>query len=446
MVMSQNGIKQDILECIGNTPLVRLNRVGLGLHCTLVGKCEFLNPGGSVKDRPARQMLQKYRQANGPAHEHDGKLVAPSSGNMAIGLGLGCVVHGYPLHIMMPDKMSSEKVSVLRALGATVQLTPEECSHDDPRGYIALAYDLQQRGQAVVMDQYYDAANPECHHQTGQEILRDCPQVSAVVAGAGSGGTITGIATVMPACVKVIGVDPVGSVLADPEHLKPGPYAVEGIGYDFVPKNLDRTRVHAWERVTDRDAFGMARRLIREEGLLVGGSSGAAVAGALQAIARDPLLNQSGKYIVIILPDSIRNYLGKFVSDDWMLLKFGGEQLIRHHAADERLANMVKGPLRVVQRSPDLLEKVGEAPIFPIVVTSLLGDNSIVGLIHPINLLRARTSPDGSVGLEKNFAVVDFDSVSMDDIQRLAATGHSILLKKHNVYYALDIEMMMSSL
>lgn len=218
----------------------------------------------------------------------------------------------------MPEKMSREKQVVLEALGATIYRTPTEVASDDPASHISLAKRLAQEiPHSHILDQYNNPSNPEAHyHTTAQEILDDMgEQLAMVVAGVGTGGTITGVAKrlkeVKPS-IQIIGVDPYGSILGGGAEVKP--YAVEGIGYDFFPKVLDNTLIDRYVKIHDKEAFLMARRLVREEGLLVGGSSGAAVWAALQVIGE----LKSGQRAVVILPDSIRNYLSKFVDDGWM--------------------------------------------------------------------------------------------------------------------------------
>ncbi|MCB9229247.1 MAG: cystathionine beta-synthase [Deltaproteobacteria bacterium] len=309
-------ILESILGAIGKTPLIPLTRIGARLDCNLYAKCEFLNPGGSVKDRIAIRMIEEAERT-GKIKPGD-TLIEPTSGNTGIGLALAGAVKGYDVIITMPEKMSREKQVILESLGARIIRTPTEAAWDAPESHISVAKKLQkQLPNAHILDQYANPANPDAHYYgTAQEILDDLDHnVHMVVMGAGTGGTISGVARrikeACPDCL-IIGADPVGSVLADDGDV--GTYKVEGIGYDFVPEVLDRKLVDRWVKTQDRQSFLLARELIRDEGLLCGGSSGAALFAALHE-AKSLRKNEN---CVVLLPDGIRNYLSKFVDDKWM--------------------------------------------------------------------------------------------------------------------------------
>lgn len=308
-------IINNILDAVGNTPIVRLNHVGRELDCELYAKCEYFNAGGSVKDRIGLNMIEKAEKM-GLIKPGD-TLIEPTSGNTGIGMALTAAVKGYQMIITMPEKMSHEKSVVLEALGAKVVRTPTEAAWDDPNSHIGIAKKLNSEiPNSHILDQYENPANPDAHYEnTAKEIINDLPTVDMIVAGVGTGGTISGIAKRMKEHnpnIQIVGVDPHGSILGGGNDIYP--YQVEGIGYDFFPDVLNNNLIDQYIKSGDKDSFLMARRLIKEEGLLCGGSSGTAVWAATQAAKN---LSKDKKCLVI-LPDSIRNYLTKFVDDKWM--------------------------------------------------------------------------------------------------------------------------------
>jgi cystathionine beta-synthase len=309
-------LHENILQAIGKTPMVRLHRVGADLACEMYAKCEFLNPGGSLKDRIGYRMVADAEKA-GRIQPGD-VLIEPTSGNTGIGIALAGAVRGYRVIITLPEKMSREKQVVLEALGAEIVRTPTEAAWDSPESHIGVAKRLQgEIPKAHILDQYSNRSNPDVHYEeTAQEILDDMDgRVDMVVIGAGTGGTITGVGRrIKEVCpdALIVGADPVGSILAGDEGVST--YEVEGIGYDFVPDVLERSAVDRWVKTEDGPSFRLARRLIREEGLLVGGSSGSAMFAALKCA---PEL-KAGQRCVVLLPDGVRNYLTKFLDDRWM--------------------------------------------------------------------------------------------------------------------------------
>lgn len=315
-----------VLQQIGNTPLVRLNKIpqSLGIEATVYAKLEYFNAGGSVKDRIALRMIEEA-ELKGRIKPGD-TLIEPTSGNTGIGLALVAAVKGYKTIITLPEKMSPEKVAVLRALNATIIRTPTQAAFDSPESHIGVARRLQKEiPNAHILDQYGNLDNPLAHEfGTAEEVWTQTEgRIKAIVAGAGTGGTITGLARGLRKHnkdIKIVAADPYGSILALPQSLNlthPNEsYKVEGIGYDFVPDVLDQHTVDQWYKTDDREAFAYARRLIAEEGLLVGGSSGSAIAAMVNCV-KDLGLKKND-VVVVILPDSIRSYLSKFVDDDWL--------------------------------------------------------------------------------------------------------------------------------
>jgi len=309
-------ILDNILQAIGKTPIVKLNSVGKELDCEIFGKCEYFNAGGSVKDRIGLNMIEKAE--NKGIIKPGDTLIEPTSGNTGIGMALVAAVKGYKMIITMPEKMSKEKEVVLKALGAEIVRTPTEAAWDSPESHIGIAKKLNMEiPNSHILDQYANPSNPDAHYEfTAQEIIDDFDEsLKMVVAGVGTGGTITGISKRLKEHfpkIKIIGVDPHGSILGGGDEVYP--YHVEGIGYDFFPDVLDNNIIDEYIKIPDKESFQMARRLIKEEGLLVGGSSGGAVWAALQ---KAQSLSEGEKCLVII-PDSIRNYLSKFVDENWM--------------------------------------------------------------------------------------------------------------------------------
>jgi cystathionine beta-synthase len=313
---AQMQVYSSILEIVGNTPVVRLERLGRGLAPTIMAKLEYMNPGGSVKDRIALAMVERA-EAEGRLRP-GGTIIEPTSGNTGVGLAIVAALKGYRCVFVMPDKVSQEKIALLRGYGAEVVVTPTAVPPDSPESYYSVASRLTDEIHGAFQpNQYANQANPEAHYRTtGPEIWEQTGgAVDVLVAGVGTGGTISGTGRYLKErkpSVQVVGADPEGSIYSQPDDVHP--YLVEGVGEDFYPSTLDRSVVDRFVAVPDRDSFLMTRRLATEEGLLTGGSGGLAVYAAIQ-VAREL---GGDATIVVLLPDSGRGYLSKVFNDDWM--------------------------------------------------------------------------------------------------------------------------------
>jgi cystathionine beta-synthase len=314
----QTGMKYytDALEAIGNTPLIKLNKVTDGAECLVLAKVEYMNPGGSVKDRPAVAMLDAAESEG--LIKPGGTIVEPTSGNTGSGLAMAAAIRGYRCILVMPDKMAKEKVDLLRAYGAEVVLTPTNVPNDSPESYYGVANRLASEiPGAFQPNQFHNHHNPEAHfHSTGPEIWEQTGgRITHFVAGIGTGGTISGTARYLKEQnpkIHVVGADPEGSIYSGDT---PKSYAVEGIGMSYLPETVDLKVIDEMVRVSDRESFLMARRITREEGLLVGGSSGTAAVAAMKlakTLPRDAVL-------VVLFPDSGRGYMSKIFNDEWMI-------------------------------------------------------------------------------------------------------------------------------
>ena len=304
-----------LIELVGNTPLVRMHRFSAGVAPTLLAKVEYVNPGGSVKDRIGLAMVEAAEKSG--ELRPGGTIVEPTSGNTGAGLAIVAAQRGYRCVFVMPDKMSQEKIDLLRAFGAEVIVCPTAVEPDDPRSYYRTADRLvEEIPGAYQPNQYFNRSNPEAHYRsTGPELWAQTDgEIDVFVAGVGTGGTISGTGRYLKEQnpeVVIVGADPEGSLYSGDEvH----PYLVEGVGEDFMPDTYDASVVDRFVRVSDRDSFLTARRLTREEGILVGGSGGLAAWAALQIAAEYP----PDANIVVLLPDSGRGYLSKIFNDKWM--------------------------------------------------------------------------------------------------------------------------------
>ena len=313
------------METIGWTPLIRLNAVTRGIRTPVYAKAEFFNPGGSVKDRIGLPIIERAEREG--KLKPGGTIVEGTSGNTGVGLAIAAALRGYKCIFTMPDKMSQEKVRLLKAFGAEVIITPTAVPPDHPDSYVVMAKRIAgETPNAILADQFYNEANPEAHYATtGPELWEQSEgRITHFVAAAGTGGTLSGVGRYLKEKnpqIRIIAGDPVGSILA--EHWRSHgkakvegvPYKVEGIGQDKIPGTLDMDVIDDYQTVTDKDSFSMARRLTREEGLFSGGSSGLIATVALK-VARE--VNDANAFVVTILCDTGERYLSKVYSDEWM--------------------------------------------------------------------------------------------------------------------------------
>ena len=321
-----HGAYADVTQAIGRTPMVRLNKVAAHIRSSIYVKCEYLNPGGSMKDRIALNIIRDAEQKGrlGPG----GVIIEATSGNTGAGLAMVAALRGYQCIFVMPDKMSTEKVANLRSLGAKVVLCPTAVDAEDPRSYYSVTKRLvAETPNAFHANQYHNPANPEAHYlSTGPEIWEQTAgEIDAFVAGMGTGGTISGCGKFFKEQnpkVKIVGVDPIGSIYYELKKTgritKPFSYSVEGIGEDFVPSTMNLNIVDEIIRVDDKDCFLLTRALVQKEGILCGGSAGAAVMGAIRYAEQLDAQGLPPQNIVVLLPDSSQKYLSKIFDDNWM--------------------------------------------------------------------------------------------------------------------------------
>ena len=315
-------IYDNILETVGDTPLVRLHRITKGISATVLAKVEFFNPGGSVKDRIALAMIEAAEKEG--RIKPGGTIVEATSGNTGAGLALVAAIKGYKTIFTMPDKMSQEKVRMLKAYGAEVIICPTAVPHDSPESYHSVAEKMvRETPNSILANQYFNPENPESHYRTtGPEIWDQTDgNIDCFVCGVGTGGTISGAAKFLKEKnpkIRVVGADPAGSALREYFYTRKvihgHPYKVEGIGQEIIPGTVYWEYIDEMHSVTDKESFLTARRLAREEGMLVGGSAGSVMFVAMK-VAKDL---PAGKTLVVVLPDTGKYYLSKFYSDEWM--------------------------------------------------------------------------------------------------------------------------------
>jgi len=440
-------VYNDIIGTMGQTPLVRLNKVTKDVKAPLYAKVEFFNPGGSVKDRIGKNIIDEA-EASGRL-KPGGTIVEATSGNTGVGLAIVAAIRGYKCIFVMPDKMSQEKIQLLRAFGAKVVITPTAVAPEDPRSYYKVANRLAaETPNTILANQYYNPENPRSHYlTTGPEIWEQTEgKVTDVIISMGTGGTISGVGKYLKEKnpdIRIIGVDPVGSILKEiwenkgkiPPGVEAITYKVEGIGEDFLPGTTDMSVVDDIIRVTDKECFILTRQLVSQEGIFAGGSSGAAVAGALKYLKDLP----ADRVAVVILPDSGNRYLTKLFDDKWMRENgfldsewseatlrevLGGKSMseLISASADDRIADVVSkmkqygisqlpvvdadGQVNGIVREGDLLTHLLESK------NGRPGEDSVAALLQPApNSLPASTLlPDAMQEIVRNNAVLVNDA------------------------------------
>jgi cystathionine beta-synthase len=325
-ISDEKRVYDNVLGAMGNTPLVRLKRIGRDLPVPLYAKLELMNPGGSVKDRVGAFIIEQAEKRGELVP--GGTIVEATSGNTGVGLAIAAALKGYKTIFVMPDKMSNEKILLLRAYGAKVVITPTAVEPDDPQSYYEVAKKFaRETPNAILANQYHNPDNPKTHElSTGPELWEQTDgRLTDVIIGIGTGGTISGVGRYLKSRnpdIQIVGIDIEGSILTEiwenngkiPDGAYPKTYKVEGIGEDFLPGAMDISVIDAIERAGDRESFLWARQLVKQEGIFAGGSSGSAIAGAIKYCRKLP----AGRIPVVILPDAGSRYLSKFYDDKWM--------------------------------------------------------------------------------------------------------------------------------
>src|SRR2546425_1091495 len=432
----------NILEVIGKTPMVRLNRLARGVRATMLAKLEYLNPGGSVKDRIGMMMLEAAEKQG--KIKPGGTIIEGTSGNTGMGLALAAAIKGYRCIFTMPDKMSQEKIDALRALGAEVIVTPSQVDHHDPRSYHSVALRLSREiPNSIYPNQYENPANAEAHYRTtGPEIWEQTEgKVTHVVISVGTGGMVTGVARFLKERnpkIRVIGADPVGSIFA--ELFKTGrkpavqPYKLEGIGQDEKPANVDFSVIDEIYAVSDKDAFLLTRQLARYEGIFAGGSAGAALYAALKCADR----LAENDLVVIIIPDSGTRYLSKIYNDNWMRenqfleprIKISAGQVV--HDKVRRAETLVSVPLGItVGQAVNLMREhdISQVPV--------MEGGEVVGSISETRILEilvsdpvAKRKPVAEY-MEKPFPVIS-EEASLEEVAHNMNHQTPAILVRHS--------------
>jgi cystathionine beta-synthase len=443
-VSPERDVYDSILGTIGHTPLVRLARVAHSVAPMIYAKLEYLNPGGSIKDRVGLYIVEQAERRG--ELKPGGTIVEATSGNTGVGLAIAAALKGYKTIFVMPDKMSNEKILLLRAYGAKVVITPTAVPPDDPRSYYEVARQFaRETPNAILANQYHNPDNPRTHELfTGPELWQQTEgKVTDVVIGMGTGGTISGISRYLKSqkpSIRIVGVDIEGSILYEiwknkgkiPSGAYPKTYKVEGIGEDFLPSTTDVTAIDEIVRVNDRESFLWARQLVRQEGIFAGGSSGAALAGAIKYAARLP----AERIVVVIFPDSGSRYLSKFYDNKWMRengfleMEFGEVTLGDLLLAKPNKALYTAGLGDSMRKVMTAMRQhaVSQMPVIG-------GDGALVGTIEEVDLLNHvlesghNHSHDEPIdGLVQNAMAVFPPEASLDQAMPMLTQGYALIL------------------
>jgi cystathionine beta-synthase len=446
-VSSEKRVYDNVLGAMGNTPLVRLKRIGRDLPCPLYAKLELMNPGGSVKDRVGAFIIEQAEKRG--ELKPGGTIVEATSGNTGVGLAIASALKGYKTIFVMPDKMSNEKILLLRAYGAKVVITPTAVEPDDPQSYYEVAKKFaRETPNAILANQYHNPDNPKTHElSTGPELWEQTDgRVTDVIIGMGTGGTITGVGRYLKSRnpnIQIVGVDIEGSILTEiwqnkgkiPEGAYPKTYKVEGIGEDFLPSATDLSVVDAIERASDKESFLWARQLVRQEGIFAGGSSGSAIAGAIKYCRR----LSADCLPVVILPDSGSRYLSKFYDDKWMR-EFGFLSM--------EFGETALGDLLIAKPDKTLyMAKLGD-PIHKVVAVMhehaisqmpVVGaDSGLVGLIEEVDLLNhmlekhEHTQDETIDPLVQNASAVFPTETSLEEAMQSLKSGLALIVVENS--------------
>lgn len=443
----EKRVFNNILGAVGNTPLVKLERIGKDLPVPLYAKLEFMNPGGSVKDRVGANIIEQAEKRG--ELKPGGTIVEATSGNTGVGLAIAAALKGYKTIFVMPDKMSNEKILLLRAYGAKVVITPTAVAPEDPRSYYEVAKRFaRETPNAILANQYHNPDNPQTHIMTtGPELWEQTDgMVTDVIIGMGTGGTISGVGRYLKEKnpnIKIVGVDIEGSILTEiwqnkgkiPDGAYPKTYKVEGIGEDFLPSTTDISVVDWIERAGDKESFLWARQLVRQEGIFAGGSSGSAIAGAVKYCRR-----LSGDRLpVVILPDSGSRYLSKFYDDKWMRefgflsMEFGetalGDLLIAKpnkmlHTAT--IGDSIRKVVSVMHQNA-----VSQMPVVG-------ADGTLVGLIEEVDLLNHMLEKHDHSNEEKinpliqNAGAVFPPETPLEEAMPSLTAGYALIIVEHS--------------